>query len=210
MKKKALTEALLNAIQKANEEYEDLSGGSWLSDYGAESFLVVEAMKQLLAAARRSRKRACATSEESFAEIMDCAGANKKPGPLPAVLAGNYRADIVLWRNDSQPFGVVEVKRQWTNGPCMADVRRLRALMDRGGAHLGGSIEYCALVVFIPQAGDEGLEKVKRQYENIAGYLNAHAQRRFRFHTLEPWQYTYHPDGTYGDYSGGGIVVEFY
>lgn len=210
MRKRALTAALLEGIEEANLDYQKASGGSWLSDYGAESFLVVHLLKKGLAVARESNDSACATMEESFSAIAECSGATRKPGPLPAVLNGSFRGDIVLWKDHYWPFAVVEVKRKWDASLCLDDVRRLEALMDRCGSEQSGTIQCACLAVFVARARDPRGEKLTAHYEHIKEYLKGKGVRRFRFHTLTPQQYHYEGREELSHYSAGGVVVEFY
>jgi hypothetical protein len=210
MRKRDLASALLEGIEEANIDYQDLSGGSWLCDYGAESFLVCHLLKKGLSVARESSSKACATMEQSFMDIAKCSGANKKRGPLPAVLNGNFRADIVYWRNSDRPFGVVEVKRKWNADLCIADIRRLEALIDRCGSECSGTLQFACLAVFLARAKDPHGEKLAALYKHVREYLQSKCVRRFRYHTLSPHQYKYAGREEFSHYSAGGVIIEFY
>lgn len=198
---------MLNAIKEANCLYENWSGGSWLSDYGAESFLVSNIARKAIKNIRCSNPGVYLTLEEPFATLPELTGANPKIGRPPKVLQGNNRADIVLWQSNKKPYGAIEVKRKWTTSSCMNDIKRLQALMDYYSLEQGGCIKFCCFATFLHYGNDPFGEKLLNRYSEIKEKIESICHRKYRIKEEEPYKSNYPCNN---NYSAGGIVIEFY
>ena len=147
LEKRKVIESITQSIREANSDYEDYSGGNWLSDYGVEGFLVAHIARNLIPLLRESNPNALLTLEETFGAIFHHASGSGTPGPVPAILAPNSRADIVLWESRETVSGVIEVKRKWTTQYCLRDLRRLSRLIERCGTKKG-ALEVRLLCLF--------------------------------------------------------------
>ncbi len=199
-----------NSIKIANKDYENWSGGAWLSDYGAEGLLVAEISRELIKVARNSNKDSYLTVEESFTTIFDCSGAKAKIGRPPSVLNGNFRADIVLWKSVNEVWGVFEIKRKWDWEKCPKDIERVDKLIKTYGQDQNGSIQLSCFAVFMSKGQDPDGKKLKEQYKEIKDYLSNEGYENYRVKTIKPYftKGTKYPENV--NYSKGGLIVEFY
>jgi len=204
IKKKIIRELICQAIKDANQIYENWSGGAWLHEYGVESLLAYQIAHSIYENTRDVAPLPYITLEEPFKTFITCCQAAQKPGPLPKILKGNRRADIVIWQNYMQPWGVVEVKRCWTDDLCCHDLERLQAIMERYGPENGGTISFCCLAVFVHKKGKD-LESPYSKIKSCVG--NFCKTAKYKIKEVEPHN-TSNLDNS--DWVAGGIVVDFF
>jgi hypothetical protein len=207
MKKRQIVDALLVSIRDANVEYEEMSGGQWLSDCGTEGFLVSHIARELFKILKA--ENASVTLETCFETVRECSAAKGTPGPKLGILAETSRVDVVIWDNRERVTGVIEVKRTWTADACLRDIERLVALMSRYGPEKGGSLELACFVCFVRTACDPDGSKLGTKYGTIRDRIAQVAKQRIRFRTLEPVCSQDVGTGE-GSYAYGGVVAEFY
>ncbi|MDD2902063.1 MAG: hypothetical protein PHU44_06475 [Syntrophales bacterium] len=205
--KRSIVSEILDAIKEANSLSENWSGGNWLSDYAAESLLAVHIARKVIKNIRYSNPNVYLTLEEPFATLPEYACANPKIGRPPHVLQGNNRADIVIWQSRKRLFGVIEVKRKWTMGACLYDLKRLQTLMDHYGLEQGGCLKFCCLAAFLHKGNDPEGKRLSEKYSEIRERINSFCHRKYRIKEQEPYR-TLYPGNE--KYSAGGIVIEFY
>jgi hypothetical protein len=205
--KRSIVSEILAAIKKANSLSEDWSGGNWLSDYAAESLLVIHIARKIIKNIRCSNPNVYLTLEEPFATLPEYAGANPKIGRPPQVLQGSNRADIVIWQSSNKLYGVIEVKRKWTMEACLYDLKRLQALMDHYGLEQGGCLKFCCLAAFLHKGNDPDGKKLSEKYSRIRERISSFCHRKYRIKEEAPYRTHYSGNEKY---SAGGLVIEFY
>lgn len=206
MSKNALINAMLLSIDETNATYENWSGGLWIGNDGSEGLLVADMARRLIETLRGYKARACLTVETSFAAIAHSSGARRKPGPVPAILNHNSRADIALWKNSEDIYGAVEVKTKWNQELCLRDLDRLNALRNNYGGEREGCFEFGAAAISLMCGADPDCDKMYARYDEI----KAIAKDRYdsvRIHALEPKKPAELPDNPW---TRGGVVIEFY
>ncbi len=210
MKKRSLVSSILDSLEEANRQYEEWSGGAWLSDYGAEGLLVAEIAKNLFKTARKDNKNSFITVEEDFCNICECCNAAPKIGPPFQILNRRNRADIVLWKSSNKVYGVVEVKRKWSRKECFHDIERINKLINTYGKEYGGSLDFACLAVFMSRGQDPIGKKLADKYEKIKEELKQNGYQKIRVKTITPYftKNKRYPENE--GYSQGGMVIEFY
>ena len=137
--REAVEGAVLRGMASANARYEEWSGGSWVTDYGVEGFMVA----RIAAALRKEQDDGESLLVEApFDEIRDCSQAKRKRGRPRKVLQGSRRADIALFDRRGRSVHVIEVKRGWVRNRCFNDIERLLGLLDACARERHGSLKH--------------------------------------------------------------------
>ena len=85
-------------------------------------------------------------------------------------LQGRKRADIVLFNGEGKVVCVIEVKRAWVRGRCLADMSRIQKLVIQSTSKKNGSLGRGFLAVMLakkPTANQTGKYKIEQQVERI-------------------------------------------
>jgi hypothetical protein len=200
--KGSIIESICDAFKAANEEYEKWSGGNWVGECGIESLLTVHIARQIYANIGDDDPQPYVTLEEHYSIFLK--RAIPKPGPLPSILKGNKRADVVVRKNSKRPYAVIEVKRKWTNNDCLLDIDRLRCIKDSCGINVGGRIEVACMAVSLQQ-NPKG-KKLDEQYSKIRGIVDNHLKpKKWRPNEVDPYK-TKDPNNK--KYLAGGLIIE--
>ena len=100
--KRAVVGAVLRGISAGNAKYEKMTWGSWLTDSGAEGFMVAhvaEALSDTLG------ENGSLLVEAPFDDIREWSGAARRRGRPLEVLRGGRRADIALFdKQEDRPM----------------------------------------------------------------------------------------------------------
>ena len=194
--KAGVVEAVLSGIARGNTKYEKMTGGSWITDSGAEGFMaanVAEALTKVLGSGESL------LIEAPFDQIQEWSGAARPRGRPREVLRGNRRADIALFNRQGRSKCVIEVKRSWNRSTCRHDIRRLLALLHACAGERNGSLKFGMLGLLIveydttPHLVREKIRKkvkrIKRVVRELPGIGQANVQ--FSLGSIEPYPKKY-------------------
>ena len=157
-----IADLLLNGIQVANKRYERWTGGWWITDVGVERYVVSTILETLHGGLPR---RLVPVSELSFEHIVWWSGRHPRPGRPRANMNDGNRCDIVILSANGRPMHVVEVKRNWHEGDCLLDLRRLRDLLLDCGPTRNGSLRRGYFTFMILDSGNnvrQGLRELNQ------------------------------------------------
>lgn len=171
--KKKIIDAILNGINTAFDEYEEMSGGCWLSA-APEHYVVCKIAESL----SKLDGAKYITMEGGVKDTLNEAGAVSVGRPKKA-LKVNGRADIIFWNGNEEPRGIIEVKNPlWTmHEKAMDDVARivemLRIKSEESSLEFGAFAFYTACDSNSKTSSEEGiknklarmLEKVREKYD---------------------------------------------
>lgn len=207
--KKKMVEAVFSGIRSAQKTYEQWSG-DWLSDAGVESLVCAKIAEKIFPVIRQNNDDSWLTMETSLRIVADHSGATKRAGPLPKVLKGSPRADIVVWSGWEKVWGIIEVKRRFSWGELEKDRQRLRTVLERYGASQDGSIDFAGLAIPVACANDSDHTKIRETYSNIKQHMKSLGDSA-TVRTSEPFNsamYRDHP--SYKNYSHGSVFVQWH
>ena len=194
IKKSEITETLLRATMKANRQYENMSGGSWLCDYGVESFMVSSLATETVKTFRTHYATGKVTIEEPVYNCKEFCCAKRKPGPRKAAMREWGRVDLALWKDGKDGehlIGTIEAKRDWSTDQAAKDISRLRELVEEYGKLRNGKLQYAAFVTFLSTTDDsEGskMEKLKARISKwVAENQSKYGKMRLSFAPRGQW-----------------------
>ena len=176
--KRAVVDAVLRGISAGNAQYEKMTWGSWLTDSGAEGFMVASVAKAL---SDTLKENGSLLVEAPFDDIREWSGAARRRGRPLEVLRGGRRADIALFDKQGRSTHVVELKRSWNRSGCYADIERLGALLHTCAGEVDGSLKYGLLGLLIVET-DVSWKTAKAKVENKAKLIEAEVRSEFGFH----------------------------
>ena len=159
-----ITDAIIDGIETAHEQYEEWSGGDWLTlapeylitSYIAEKIGDIEGAKYI-------------TLESGVKRTMSDAGALSR-GRLSNKTRPNGRFDILLWKGNEEPRAIVEVKNAvYTYRKIKADIQRTCEVLSKNSTK--SSLQF-GVIAFCTDAEDSSRNSGKDILENrLALYL---------------------------------------
>ena len=149
-KKKEVIGAVLKGIARGNKKYENMTAGYWLTDSGAEGFMVANVAECLHAELGENESLLL---ETQYVWIREWSGASRPRGLRPRVLKGKPRADILVFNAQQRSAYVIELKRFWDRKRCFSDIRRLRATLRECARQANGSLKHGILGFLIVEWG---------------------------------------------------------
>lgn len=155
-----------------------MTWGSWLTDSGAEGFMVAHVAEALSDALGENGSLLV---EAPFDDIREWSGAARRRGRPLEVLRGGRRADIALFDRQGRSTHVVELKRSWNRRDCYADLKRLGGLLHACAAKVDGSLKYGLLGLLIVE-NDVTWKAAKAKVQNKAKSIEADVRWEFGFH----------------------------
>ena len=171
---KAVVKKILSGIAKAQRDYEDWSGGSWL--WKAPEYMLTTYIAKELGTMPGSKYL---TLESNVRRTLEGAGGMGRGKISDAARLGG-RSDIVLrWGSDKMPRAVIEVKNQVSDSATeiKQDIKRISAMLRKRDNSF-----QCGLVAFYTSRWDrkgdgEGarstikdrLESIESETRNILG-----------------------------------------
>ena len=150
IRKQEVIGAVLKGIARGNKKYENMTGGYWLTDSGAEGFMVANVADCLHAALGDKEKLLL---ETQYGWIQEWSGASRPRGRRSKVLEGNPRADIAVFNAQEKSAYVIELKRYWDRTRCFDDIKRLRATLRECAGQVNGSLKHGILGFLIVESG---------------------------------------------------------
>ena len=150
IRKQDVIDAVLKGIARGNKKYENMTGGYWLTDSGAEGFMVANVADWLHEALGDNESLLL---ETQYGWIQEWSGASRPRGRPPEALKGKPRADIAVFNAREKPAYVIELKRSWDRKRCFTDIRRLRATLRQCARQVNGSLKHGILGLMIVESG---------------------------------------------------------
>lgn len=177
IKKSEMTDALLRATLTANRSYAKISGDSWLSDAGVESYMVARLADKVIVTLRESYASGKVTIEEPVYSYKHCCCVVRKRGPRKAAMREWGKVDLAFWKDgkgSEHLIGAVEAKRYWNVEQAQKDIKRLRELKNEYGKSCEGQLQYAAFVAFLSTYGDPDGNKMERLTSRIKTWVQDH------------------------------------
>jgi hypothetical protein len=164
---KDLATLALGAALKAAAEYQVMSGGRTVHSHAIETYVSSKIAEAIFRAT--SEHGGNAALEVPIESVRSECGASRV-GRIPAVLSSNYRFDAVCYREGS-PFGLIEVKKNFTASVGTKDIIRLSHAVEKFGSKKEGTVKFGLWVALkriadiSPAVAEEKIEKFKRKFE---------------------------------------------
>ena len=157
-------DAIHTGIRKSSKTYSDWSLGWTLTDSGVEGLVVAE-----IAAAihRRQSKVESLLLEVPYDFCLRWSGARPPRGRRVDTFKGRKRADIVLFNGKGRTKYVIEVKRRlYRKSLLLADLTKLRDVIDKCALQKGGTLKRGFLAVFHQGKTDSVKQWTKDFFDN--------------------------------------------
>ncbi len=158
-----LTNAILDGILDANDFFVGISGGYWLSEVGVENVIQTKVAEGLHRALNSKGEKYGILLEFPMKEFLSEAGGSFR-GPVPAMINGSKRIDLVILDKYGWPIIPIEIKRGISGEGFGKDAQRIVRLLSRSSKQRGGSAKYGFICGFASGAGDDE-ETAKRNLE---------------------------------------------
>lgn len=133
-----LEKVLIKAVRKARDQYDEMTGGHWLS-HAPETFI------QFVIAREIFKADYYVFSDVSLKKVLNDVF-RKAPGKIrgrqPHFLS--QRSDLTVWNKSSETVrAVIEIKKAWNIGPLKKDALKLKKLSKmKNGPRRGYIIAY--------------------------------------------------------------------
>nr|WP_024307799.1 hypothetical protein [Pseudomonas sp. P818] len=168
--------AIIGGIEKAQKDYERMSGGEWL--WAAAEYVLTTYIARELDALPGAK---FVTVESHGQSAITDAGATV-PGPKPRKARLRGRFDVLLWWANSTPRAVIEVKNQPRGqSGWFHDIERITSVLGIGRDSTSmqfGAFAYYYSAVDGSQYSAE--EKVLRKLERVKHLVSEKTAGKFR------------------------------
>lgn len=159
----ATIQAIISGIENAQVDYSSWSGGDWL--WTAPEYLLTTSVAREIMSIEGSKLM---TLEHSTKGVMSDAGAVTRGG-IPKKTRPDGRVDIILWRANGEPRGVIEIKNQVRSFSRISDdVERIHKILHKN--HNGSSFQFGCVAFYTSAKTDKkggALEKLNKTFESI-------------------------------------------
>lgn len=150
-----LTDAILDGILDANDFFVRISGGYWLSELGVENVIQCKVAEALHRAINSKRDEEYGILLEfPMKEFLSEAGVPFR-GPVPSLISGSKRIDLVILDKFGWPIIPIEIKRGISGEGFGKDAARIVRLLSRSSRRRGGSAKYGFICGFASGSGDD-------------------------------------------------------
>jgi len=174
---KEILEACIKGIRKSFFEYYEWSGGEWL-DNAPEYLLTVNIAKELA----KIKKGKYITLEDNVKEILKSAEAKLKGRHSKGVRISG-RSDIILWRANGYPRGIIEVKNAISGFTDIEkDVERIKEILKKSSR-----LEFGIVTFYISDFSDYGTKYLENKIEKITGQINDYI-KKYNYLTILAYQ----------------------
>ena len=130
-----IIDAILKGYIEAQQSYEEMSGGFWL--WNATEYFITSNVAQNIYAIEGEK---FVTLEHGSTDAIESAGA-KGRGRLPKDIREKGRVDILLWRADSTPRAIIEIKNQiYSKDQYEKDITRIKSFLSRN--HTNSTLQF--------------------------------------------------------------------
>jgi hypothetical protein len=165
----AILMAGLKAIKKAHNEYENMCG-SWL--WEAPEYFTTTVMAQSLVKLMDGESL---TLENSVKDIIkDAGGINR--GKIPTKMRSNGRADITIWRANTTPRAVIEIKTAHPSNSLslfQKDIDRIIAMLNSKSKE--NSLSFGLIYFYLSKKAKKSItakEQIQVQLNNLEQELS--------------------------------------
>ncbi|WP_312045108.1 hypothetical protein [Erwinia sp.] len=192
--------AIITGIEKAHEDYRQMSGGYWV--WTAAEYMLTTYIAKALSDMPGAK---FVTLESNGLSSMDHAGAIA-PGPKPAKARLSGRFDVLLWWGKAQPRAVIEVKNQ-PGGPSgwYHDIERITSVLSINRD--ASSIKFGVFAYYYSAADGEllsGAQKVLNKFERVESYVRENISERYR---VEQIMSDIHDEGSEGAWGAACLII---
>ena len=209
LKKAEIVRAIHEGVAKAHDQFERLSGGSWMADRGIRGLegLVVSNIF-------RSISRSMPANEMPILEfplgyIGAWTGAKGKGRPKMRVRP-TMRVDLAILNRSGKPIHVVEVKQKWTKQTGFADVEKIRDILTSYGPLRRGTLKSVFLSVYWQGTNHPSLAtRLVKVEEQVKALLQPAADKigtRFHWKPSGPIERKWYDR----DWEYGSHIIELY
>ena len=153
-----IADLLLDGMQLVNKRYERWTDGWWITDVGVERYVISTILETLH---HRLPCRQVSVSELSVEHIVWWSGRNHRTGRPRAIMNDRNRCGIVILSANGRPIHVIEVKRNWHEGNCLSDLRRIHSLLLECGPARDESLKRGYLIFMIQSGGENAGQSLK-------------------------------------------------
>ncbi|MGX5725673.1 hypothetical protein ACWKWZ_11550 [Metapseudomonas otitidis] len=167
-----IASAIIRGIEKAQTDYEVMSGGEWL--WAASEYVLTTYIAREISAI--DGPKFITIESHGLAAIVDAGAVVPGPKPRKARLRGRF--DVLLWWANSKPRAVIEVKNQ-PGGPSgwFHDVERIASVLhiSKGST----SIKFGALAYYYSAVDGKRYsaeEKIIRKLEAIEDHIKQNSK----------------------------------
>lgn len=168
--------AVISGIEKAQADYERMSGGEWL--WAAAEYLLTTYIAREIGALPGSK---FVTVESHGQTAITDAGATV-PGPKPRKARLRGRFDLLLWWANSTPRAVIEVKNQPRGqSGWFHDIERITSVLNIGRDST--SMQFGAFAYYYSAADGSRYsaeEKILHKLERVQQLVSEKTAGRFR------------------------------
>lgn len=193
--------AVISGIEKAQIDYEEMSGGEWLWT-AAEYMLTTYIAKEI----HELEGSKFVTVESNGLSTMDFAGA-RAPGPKPRKARLSGRFDLLVWWANSKPRGVIEVKNQ-PGGPSgwYHDIDRITSVLDIGKGD--SSIKFGSFVYYYSARDGSRYsaeEKVDAKFRRVEALVKERTKNKYRVRQVVS---EIHNEGELGAWGAACLTIQ--
>lgn len=155
--------AIISSIENAQEDYRSWSGGDWL--WTAPEYLLTTYIARSIWSIDGSKM---VTLEHNTKGVMVDGGAITR-GRIPKKARPDGRVDIILWRANGEPRGVIEVKNQVRAYSVISDdVERIDKILHKNNDI--SSFQFGCIAFYTSSKTDKkgaAYEKIVKTFESI-------------------------------------------
>ncbi|CAH0222151.1 hypothetical protein VRB95_02945 [Erwinia aphidicola] len=193
--------AIINGIEKAQIDYERISGGEWV--WAAAEYMLTTYIAKELGDIDGAK---FVTIESNGLSSISEAGATM-PGPKPRKARLRGRFDILLWWGNSTPRAVIEVKNQpGGQSGWYKDIDRITSVLKMGNG--ASSIKFGVFAYYFSAPNGERLsaeQRVLNKFSNVEDFVREKISHEFQ---VEQVVSDIHDEGEYGAWGAACLIIK--
>ena len=158
----AVAKSVITGIERAQNDYEDLSGGDWV--WTAAEYWITTYVAKEVGGIPGSK---LVTVESSAKQAVKDAGGSRRGRPPSAARLGG-RFDILLWYANGFPRAVIEIKSQSPISQVLKDANRIQSLLKSRSD--SSTLSFGVIGYYFsakPSRSRSGQDKVHSQVESL-------------------------------------------
>ena len=219
LKRDNLIRSVLDGIINANDFYEKITLGDWLSDAGVESVLQTKIAENIYDSFPKDKNDNLSKYriilEHRIDNIVRRSRLNPILGKIPNFMSGAKRVDILICDRDRSPLVPIEVKRNAAALSFSEDAERILKIIRKSEADAGGSVMFGLICGFIFGKGDtefeslqELIEKKKTSWDRLESIMDL-KRNNFIYKQDSPRKFYYDDDERKETWWVGGAVCVY-
>ncbi len=163
--KDSLIDAVLRGVIGANSYYERISSGFWLSEAGVENVIQYKVSESVF---RLVKEYGFSVHLElPMREFLAISGV-PTTGPVPRLLDGSKRIDVVILNEAGKPVVPIEIKRGISGDGLGTDAGRISKLVERASTAKGGAAKYGLICGFVAGSGTDRESAIRNLTQKIS------------------------------------------